>query len=80
MKKILHFQLALKDNGFPLVSAEFFNRVMKVLHDKLDDEFIIVASPCVPSLLSPEDKLYNFDMSQISFEELMKMVEPEKAD
>jgi diphthamide synthase subunit DPH2 len=78
MKKILHFQFELKKDGFPLISPTMLSKFMKLMNDRLGDEFVLVTSPCTPSLLSPDDKLYNFDMSQISFQELMKMIEPEE--
>jgi hypothetical protein len=77
MKKILHFQFELASNGHPVISPDMLGKFMKLMNDRLGDEFVLVTSPCTPSLLSPDDKLYNFDMSQISFQELLRMIEPE---
>ena len=53
---------------------------MKPLRHQLKDEFAVVASPCIPSFLSDDDTLYNFDMKEITLKELKSMVKMDKPD
>jgi hypothetical protein len=84
MKKILHLQIPLI-KGEPhfqdrfAVSADNLGKFLNMIRSALGDEFVVVASPCEPSLLSEEDKLYNFNMEQITLKELKEMISEGKS-
>jgi hypothetical protein len=76
-KKILHLQIPFmpepKSRDDFSVYPETMGKFIKIIQEKLP-EFVVVASPCEPSLLSKKDKLYNFNMDQISLKELKDMI------
>jgi len=77
-KKILHLQIPTMENSKVrdnlAVNPELLGQFMKIIQEKLP-EFIVVSSPCEPSILSEKDSLFNFKMDQITIEELKKIIE-----
>jgi hypothetical protein len=78
MKNILHLQMPLvegsKVKDSLSVSARLMGEFVHMIQDKLGDNYIVVASPCEPSLLSEDSLLWNFDMKQVSLNELKRML------
>lgn len=72
-KKILHFKIQSDLNGIPIYSPELLGKFMKLIQDKLKDEYIIIASPYDPST-SYGDSFCNFDMQQLTKEDLLNMI------
>ena len=83
MKNILHFQIPLGNRGIKddlSIRPEILGGFMKIAQKVLGNEYYVVASPFIPSLLSDESVLYNFDMAQITLAELKKILEDNTKD
>lgn len=80
-KKILHFQIPIRANSTTRdqfsIEPETLGKFMKMIQEKIGKDFIVIASPCEPSLLSRKDSLYNFNMEQITLAELKDMIKNE---
>jgi hypothetical protein len=76
--KILHLQIPIRNtkrnNDLIRINPELLGEFMKLLKSQLNNEFVIVASPCIPSLLSDNDVLYNFDMKEITLSEIKSLI------
>lgn len=79
MKSILHFQIPVGTRGIQddiLIRPETIGKFLKLVKDKIGDDYLVITSPCTPSLLDYKgETLYNFDMKQISIEELLLLLE-----
>lgn len=75
---ILHFQVPLLDNGRVdnlAIRPETLGKFLQLIKNRVGDDYAVVASPCVPSLLDYKgDLLYNFDMKQITVNDLISMI------
>jgi hypothetical protein len=74
MKNILHIQIDTEKNKPNYIGAEMLGNFVKLLRNQLGDDFIVIASPGRPELYGEEFKLYNFEVSQLSKEELLNFV------
>ena len=81
MKKIIHFKIPLLDNTkFPdamAIRPETTGKFMRLIKNWLGEDFYIISSPFEPSELIVEGQgisVYNFDMKQINFDDLIEMV------
>jgi hypothetical protein len=81
MKNILHLQIPIfegsKVKNSLSVSARLMGEFLYMIQEKLGNDYIVVASPCEPSLLSEDSLLWNFDMKQVSLNELKRMLKEE---
>jgi hypothetical protein len=74
--KILHFQVPMDENLGFTITPDTLQKFLTLVKEKVGNEFCVMATPCHATLLSTEkDEVYNFDMKQISFEELKTLVE-----
>lgn len=72
MKNILHFQINLNKD-----KPEIISKFMEITKSKLSDDWDVICSPYIPSQMKLEDQnmvLYNFDMKQITLDQLKKMM------
>ena len=70
MKKILHLKIELSE-----YSPEILRQFFKMIKNTLGEDWIVIGSPCDPSISEDRQNFYNFDMKQLSkneFEELLK--------
>lgn len=80
MKKIIHFKVPLLNRGMKddmAISPEILGRFLKLIKEHLGEEFIVIASPFDPSELridNEELRALNFDMKQISVEDLINLI------
>jgi hypothetical protein len=77
--KILHLQIPFRNKKTQdnfAVSPKTLGQFMKYYQEKLGEEYLVMASPCIPSLLSDSDVLLNFDMKGISLRELKELILP----
>ena len=74
MKNILHFQVPLNSNGEIAIRAKDLGTFISLTKNLLGEDYYVIASPCIPSLLSSES-LLNFDMKQVNVEELIKLIQ-----
>jgi hypothetical protein len=76
--KILHFQIPLKDNARIkdsfAITPNLLGQFMNFIKEKVGNEFIVVASPCVPGIIGEDDILYNLDMKQITLKEIKELI------
>jgi hypothetical protein len=83
MRKILHLQIPLKNkkinNNFA-ITPEYLGQFMKWIQEKVGDEFIVIASPCLPGLIGEDNILYNIDLTQINIKNLRKVLGENNAD
>jgi hypothetical protein len=73
--KILHFQVPMDKDKY--ISPDVIGKFVKLIKEKIGDEYFVLSTPCVPTLLDSENTLLNFDMKQISINELMDLVKAE---
>jgi hypothetical protein len=77
-KKILHLQIPINPNSDKkddfMITPDLLGEFMKFLKEKIGNEFVVVASPCSPSLLSRKDSLYNFKLEQMTLEDIKEMI------
>jgi hypothetical protein len=78
-KKILHFQIPLLENKHYVkdalaISPELLGKFLTLIKDKLGEEFVVITSPCCPGIIGDDTILYNFDLNQISLDELKEML------
>jgi hypothetical protein len=77
-KKILHLQIPINSNSSEkdnfMITPDLLGEFMKFLKEKLGNEFVVVTSPCSPSLLSRKDSLYNFKMESVTLEDIKEMI------
>jgi hypothetical protein len=73
---ILHLQIPMKRTGKDnfYVTPEILGKFMRLIRSQLGDEWNVIASPCVPTILSDVDTAYNFNMKQITQKELKEML------
>lgn len=72
MKNILHLQVDFSTDK--VISPELLGKFVGLCQKKLGDDFVAIASTTEPSMVSEEHRLYNFNMKQISLEELNSMI------
>lgn len=75
--KILHLQIPskrIKAKDSFAITPQLLGDFMNFIKEKMGDEFTVIASPCVPSLLSDEDIVYNFDMKEIKLAEIKELI------
>lgn len=73
-KIILHLKIPLLDKAIEVndwaISPEELGEFMKYIQEKLGEKYIVIASPCEPSLYRKNKRFYNFDMQQLTREDL----------
>lgn len=74
VKPILHFQLAINANGRIIPGAETMGGFMKLVNQKLGNKYDIILSPCIPSVIGKNSKIYNFEIDEISILQLAEML------
>ena len=77
VKKILHLQIPMgKSVDRLLLSPSLVNIFAKLIQNKLSDEWIVISSPMIPSMWNGDDfePTSNFDMTQVTKEELMMLI------
>ena len=83
MKNIIHFQIPIREGKTTIqdaysISSQVLGKFMQLAENRLGLDYKVIASPCLPSLLSKDSVVYNFDMKQLSVEELTKILEETK--
>ena len=73
-KNILHFKFdyeeSKKRKHFPQGIGNFINRVREIV----GNEYVVIATPFEPSVLEGAEKIMNFDVTQLSKEEIERLV------
>lgn len=78
--KILHFQIPVNfDRGIKDdfgISPERLGQFLRFIKKQVGEDYCIIASPMSPSALDfdGETQVFNFDMKQISIEELIELI------
>jgi hypothetical protein len=76
-KKILHLQIPVRENSSRndelTIGPELLGKFLKLIKDNIGDDWEIITSPCLPGT-NPEEEVYNFDMKQITLDELKSMI------
>jgi hypothetical protein len=78
MKTILHFQIPITASGQIVLMPDIISKFMKLTKESLGEDYIVIASPCVPSLSTDAVNFYNFDINQLNVEELISLIEKNK--
>jgi hypothetical protein len=73
MKKILHFQLPINNRGSILIPMELAGKFINLAQNRVGNEWAVIASPCVASVLEDDGNFKNFVLSNISEEELLEL-------
>lgn len=77
MKKIIHFEIPTGDrsirNDFK-ISAETLGKFVRLIQEKLGEDWVVITSPMKPSLTEDMEHFYNFELKQLSKEELLDMI------
>jgi hypothetical protein len=66
MKPILHLQIPINDSGKMLIDIKTVQLFVKVVEQKLHNNFDVIATPFVPSILDEDLCVVNFTPEQIS--------------
>jgi len=80
VKKIIHFKVPLLNRGMMddlAIRPETLRKFLELIKGHLGEEFIVTASPFDPSELridNEELRVLNFDMKQISVEDLINLI------
>lgn len=74
MNKILHFQLPLNERGNALISSELTGKFLRYVSERLNNEYVVVGSPFVPSIIDGDSVVYNCKMEEINFSEILDMI------
>lgn len=76
-KKILHLQIPVREGSTIendlTVSAELMGKFLELIKNNIGNEWKVITSPCLPGT-DPEEEVYNFDMKQITLDELKSMI------
>lgn len=75
MKNIIHFKFDLNE-----YQPDVVGKFLKFLQERLGEDFQVIASPFDPSMADIQNnnlKLYNFQLNEISIEELKKLIRKE---
>lgn len=77
MKKIIHFEIPIGDrpikNDFK-ISVETLGKFVRLIQEKLGEDWIVITSPMKPSLTEDMENFYNFELKQLSKEEVLDMI------
>jgi hypothetical protein len=74
MKNILHIEINTNKDYKNFIGPDLLLQFISFLESKLGSNFKVVASSGKPELYSEEYKLYNFEVGQLSKEELLKLI------
>ncbi len=78
-KKIIHFQIPIEQNkpyrDALAISPETLGKFLSILRTSLDrEEWEIIASPFIPSVSEDGKTFFNFELGQLSKEELFNLI------
>lgn len=75
MKNILHFKFDISNRD---INPEVVGKLLRLIQDRVGDDFLVIGSPFEPSILMVDDSDPNFkslDIDKISVDELKRLIE-----
>ncbi len=76
--KILHLQIPLEPNksykNALAISPETLGKFVKLVQDKIGDDWQVIATPFIPSVFGDTVSFYNFDMNIVDKDEFLELI------